>query len=179
MNEKVVSSKNIFRGDIFQVNSLFITLPDGRRVVREVMERPPTVIVVAVDKKKDTFLIQEYRSAINKIVWHLPAGRLKPGEQPRQAANRELQEEIGYRAKKYQLLYSFQGGGSWKWHRYLYLARDLSANKIPGDPDEDIKVQKIPLKKAAKMAVDGILSNADSALALIRAYQIVHRRKII
>ncbi|MFH0853524.1 MAG: NUDIX hydrolase [bacterium] len=179
MNEKVISSKNIFRGDVFQINSLFITLPDGRRVVREVIERPATVIIVAVDDKKNTFLIQEYRSAINKLVWHLPSGRLEPGEQPRKAANRELQEEIGYRAKKFQMLYSFQGGGSWKWPRYLYLARDLSSNKLSGDEDEDIRVKKVPLKKAAKMAIDGILSNADSAIALIRAYQIVYRRKII
>ncbi|USN53122.1 MAG: NUDIX hydrolase [Candidatus Nomurabacteria bacterium] len=177
--EQELSSKVVFRGSLFTLRTAFVTLPDGRRVTREVMERPSSVNVVAVDKKKNVYLIEEYRIGIQKTALRLPGGKVEQGETPRHAALRELYEETGIKAKKLSLLYDYHGGGSWKWDRFLYLARDITLKQRENPDDEPNVLRCIPLRKAARLALDGEIPSADWALPILRAYEIIMRRKLI
>lgn len=176
---RVFSNKILFRGDYFTVMTSFVTLPDGTRITREIAERRSSVAVVAVDADKKVLLVEEYQPAIQRIALGLPGGQVDQGERSVQSAKRELREETGFSAAEWKLLYNWPGAGSWIWPRTCYLARKLSNRPLPQDPEERIVVKRLPLKRAVQMAIKGQLDTSDTCLALIRAYELIYRKKLL
>ena len=87
--------RNVFEGQIFAVTVESITLPRGQRLEAEIVRHPGSVVLVPVTDHGEIVLVRQYRHAIGRWAWELPAGSLKPGEDPRAAAVRECHEEIG------------------------------------------------------------------------------------
>ena len=84
--------------------------------------------MMAVDKKSRILLVKQYRLPAQQYLWELPAGRLDPGETPLQAARRELVEETGYRAKKWQKLAVFYPSPGFLAEKMtIFLATQLTA----------------------------------------------------
>jgi ADP-ribose pyrophosphatase len=84
-----------FTGRIFNVHVDRARLPDGREVTLEVVRHPPSVVLIPMPEPDRVVLVRQYRYAIDRMVWELPAGSLDPGETPEQAARRECHEEVG------------------------------------------------------------------------------------
>jgi ADP-ribose pyrophosphatase len=87
--------RQIFKGRIFSVAIETVTLPHGHRLDAEVIRHPPSVVLVPIDAEGRVILIRQYRHAVGRWLWELPAGSTDPGEDERLAAARECQEEIG------------------------------------------------------------------------------------
>jgi ADP-ribose pyrophosphatase len=85
----------VFRGRVFTVQVESITLPNGMPMEAEIVRHPGSVVVIPVADDGSLVLVRQYRHAVGRRVWELPAGTLKPGEVAESAAARECQEEIG------------------------------------------------------------------------------------
>src|SRR5438477_10353490 len=100
---RVLSSKTIFRGPIFNLVSEEVVEPQNIRVRRNIVRHPGAIVVLAVDDSRGApwvLLERQYRYAAESYLWELPAGRIEPGEDKLAAAKRELLEETGFTATK-------------------------------------------------------------------------------
>ena len=135
----LLSSQIVYEGKLFRVTQDRLVEPNGKECPRDVVRHNGSVIILAVDtskSKKDPWIVMErqYRHAAGCFLWELPAGKLDPGEEPLTGAQRELEEETGYRAKKWKPLVEYYGspgflGESMK----VFLAEGLMA----GEPETD------------------------------------------
>jgi ADP-ribose pyrophosphatase len=87
--------KKVYEGRIFTVQIETITLPKGHELKAEVIRHPGSVVIVPVTDENRIILVRQYRAPLGRWAWELPAGSLKPGEDPEKAARRECHEEIG------------------------------------------------------------------------------------
>jgi len=91
----VVSASLVYQGRVVSLRVDEITLPDGRLATREVVEHPGAVVVAAIEASGDVVLVRQYRHPLRDYLLELPAGGLEAGEDPADAAKRELREEVG------------------------------------------------------------------------------------
>src|SRR6188508_3613572 len=87
--------RKVYEGRIFTVQVESITLPNGMALDAEIVRHPGSVVIVPVTAAGEVILVRQYRHAIGRWAWELPAGSLKPGEDVEKAARRECHEEIG------------------------------------------------------------------------------------
>ena len=100
MTEKTLESREVYRGRILRVREDRVRLPNGKEGVREVVEHPGGVGILALDGD-DVLLVKQYRYAFSRVLTEIPAGKREPGEEPFVTARRELKEEIGAEAEKW------------------------------------------------------------------------------
>lgn len=166
--------RTVFRGKLHTIEQWNVRYPSGRVETWERVRRAPSVAVLAFDKRGRLLLIHEYRHALKRWRWGVPAGRVDKERSARAAAQRELREETGYRARKLRLFMKGAVGGSWVIPRYVYLAADLVRAPLPRDEGERIHVYPTALQKAASLALRGGIDAEFVALAIIRLW---HARK--
>ena len=99
-------TKNIYTGIVVSLNIDTVTLPNGLTVDLEVVRHPGAAAVVPLKDDGTVVLIRQFRHAAGGFIYEIPAGKLHPGEDPTACAARELEEEIGYKAGKLELLSS-------------------------------------------------------------------------
>ena len=109
---QILSSEVVYEGPLFRVLHDKLIEPGGKHSERDVIRHNGSVVILALDNsksKKDPWIVMErqYRHAANQYLWELPAGKLDPGEDPLAGAQRELEEETGYRAKKWKPLVEY------------------------------------------------------------------------
>ncbi len=167
---KVFKYKTVFKGLGFTIEQAKATFPSGKTSLFERAVRPPAVIILALDNKGKLLLNYEYRQKAKAYEWRLPAGRVEPGELPKHAAQRELQEETGYKAKILKLFYISDIAHSLVWKRYVYIAKGLSYSPRKQDEDEDIKIVPVSLKKAFEMVLAGKIKNDLMAYMILKFY---------
>lgn len=98
MSEKPIVPKDIrtiFQGRVFSVHLETIPLPKGGDLQAEIIRHPGSVVIIPLTAQNEIILVRQYRPAIGRWAWELPAGSLKPGEDVARAARRECQEETG------------------------------------------------------------------------------------
>ncbi len=98
MNEPPIVPKEIraiFQGRVFSVRIETIPLPKGGELQAEIIRHPGSVVIIPITARNEIILVRQYRPAIGRWAWELPAGSLKPGEDVERAARRECQEETG------------------------------------------------------------------------------------
>lgn len=144
--EKIITSKNIYDGRIVKLDINEVELPNGQIAKREVVSHKPGVSIVAIDDKNNFIFVKQFRSGIGDELIEIPAGLVENGENPKSAARRELQEEIGYDCNNLELLCSFYPSpGFCNEVTYIYLATNLIKSSLPKDEDEFIELIRIPM----------------------------------
>ena len=164
------SSKLIYQGRILQFSIDSLTLPNGKAVELEVLRHPGGAAIVALDEHKQVCLLRQYRHAAGGWLWELPAGKLDSDETPQITAARELVEEAGLQADRWETLGKvIVSPGFCDEIIHLYLARDLTA--VPAQPEEDelLEVHWIPFEQALQQVHDGTLLDAKTMLGLTLA----------
>jgi ADP-ribose pyrophosphatase len=171
VSAKVVSSKKVFSGPIFTVVSQQVEEPDGVHVRRDLVQHPGSIVILAVDhsgKEPRVLLERQYRHAAGARLWELPAGSLEPGEDKLAAAKRELMEETGYTARKWEkALYFYVSPGFLTESMQVYLAQGLTKGKAHPEDDERIAIRFFPLRQAVEMAVSGKVIDAKTIAGIL------------
>lgn len=166
-----MSIKNIYSGKIVVLNLETVTLPNGAHVELEVIRHPGAAAIVPLKADGTVVLIRQYRHAAGGFIYEIPAGKLDRGEDPLVCAARELEEEVGYRAERFELLTSiFTAPGFADEVIHIYLANGLSPGLQKLDHDEVLEILEIPMDKAISMIQAGEIRDAKSIVGLQVAY---------
>jgi ADP-ribose pyrophosphatase len=160
-------TKNIFNGTVITLNIDTVTLPNGVTTDLEIVRHPGAAAVVPMKDDETVILIKQFRHAAGGFIYEIPAGKLHPGEDPRDCAVRELEEEIGYRAGNLTLLSSiFTAPGFTDEVIHIYRATELSRGRQNLDRDEVLEVVEVSLQEAIEMMPAGKIRDAKTMVGL-------------
>jgi ADP-ribose pyrophosphatase len=164
----VLKTKEIYRGRLIRLRVDRIVEPGGATVDREVVHHSGSVVILAHSDDGSIVLVRQYRYAAKQSLWELIAGGLEPGERPLAAAQRELLEESGYRAKKLRLLFDFfPSPGILTEKMFLVEATGLTRSKAQPDPDERIEVGHFTPVQVMKMIKSRRIRDAKTLVGLL------------
>ena len=162
MDIPIVPSKvrKVFEGRVFTVQVESLTLPKGHKLDAEIVRHPGSVVIVPVTAAGHVVLARQYRHAIGRYTWEVPAGSLKVGEDPKKAAARECHEEIGQVPGRLEFLGSFfPTPGYCDEEMHFFLAADLrlpdATETATPDDDEDIEPRPFAIAAIRRMIASG------------------------
>ena len=104
LTEKCLESREIYKGRILRLRVDTVALPNGKTSLREIVEHPGGVGILALDENGCVPMVTQYRYAFSRTLLEIPAGKREPGEEPFTTARRELKEEVGATAADWQPL---------------------------------------------------------------------------
>jgi ADP-ribose diphosphatase len=169
VEETTLHSEVIYNGRIVKLSILDVVLPDGKPAKRELIRHPGAVAIVAFDDDQNVLLVRQFRIAAGRVLLEIPAGTLEPGEAPLVCAERELQEETGYRPGKLEALGGiFPAPGYTTEFIHLFQATELSISPLDHDDDEFIEIERVPLAKAIGLIDSGEIADGKSVAGLLR-----------
>lgn len=167
--EKTIRSNPIFKGKIISVQVDEVMLPDGNTAKREIVRHPGAVAVIAVNEDRKIVMVEQYRKALERSLLEIPAGKLEPGENPVLTAERELEEETGYRAEYMKYITSFYTSPGFADEIiHLYYADQLKKveNPLDGDDDEFVDLYEVTLEEALQYINDKRIHDAKTVFAV-------------
>ena len=171
LNEQPLSADYKYRGRIINLRVDTALLPNGSSATREVVEHPGGVCVAALTEDGCLLFVRQFRYPYQKVLLELPAGKLDPGEDPLEAGKRELREETGAEAARYESLGElYPSPGYCGEIIHLYAATGLTFGQMSPDEDEFLEVEKIPLEEAARMVPDNEIADAKTQAAVLKVY---------
>ncbi len=174
LSEKTLSSRQVFDGRLLKVYLDQVGLVNGNSAVREFVHHPGGAAVVALDGDGNVYLERQFRYPYHKVVTEIPAGKLEPGEDPGHAIRRELKEELGAEAGRWDALgYIMPTVGYTDEMLYLFLAQELTFGERHLDQDEFLEPFKLPFAEALAQAADGRINDAKTLAALFRADRLI------
>jgi ADP-ribose pyrophosphatase len=175
--ERVVSTEVLYAGQYLDLRIDTIERPDGSTAKREIIGHPGAVAVIALDPNDQVLLVRQFRLAAGRVMLEIPAGTLNRDretggiEDPDAAAARELEEETGYRADRWQKLASFwTAPGFATENMHLYLATDLvpaRADRLGPDDDERLLLDRLPFDEAVAAVEQGVIADAKSIVGIL------------
>ena len=175
---EVLNSKITYRGRVLDVRQDQVRFKNGQLVNLDIVVHSGAVTMVPVDADGQVWFVRQYRYAIQEHLLELPAGTLEPGEAPAVSAQREIREEIGMAAGKLKEIGSFfLAPGYSTEFMHVYLAEDLSADPLQGDPDEFLTVVKVPREDVFSLVEKGNIRDAKSLAALFLARPFLLRER--
>jgi ADP-ribose pyrophosphatase len=142
--------------------------PDETRQTRAVVEYGESVALVAVDAQGLLLMVRQYRHPAGRWLLEIPAGGIDAGDaSPEAAAIRELREETGFRGTMTRLGGFFLACGYSDEYMHIFLAEDLVEDPLPGDEDEDLRLERITLDRALQVLDEGELGDAKTVAGLM------------
>ena len=165
MGVRVIESRRIYSGGVTLRRDRFSV--GGRVIEKEIVEHRDSVGIVVVSSG-DVILVTQYRRAAGKTLLEIPAGKIEEGETPRQAAGREMAEEIGYSGKLAPILKWYLAPGYSTELMHVFVATNLRKIKRGSlDDDENIKIRKMKLSLAVKKCLSGEIRDSKTVAALL------------
>jgi ADP-ribose pyrophosphatase len=170
-----IKSRRVYTGKVISLDVDTVRFPDGSVGELEMVRHPGASAVVPflsdpAGGDPQVLLIRQYRYAAEGYLYEIPAGRLNPGEGPRECAERELKEETGCSAERVDELftmYTTPGFTDEKIH--LFMATGLTSGETKHEADEFLELQPMPLSRALQMIQAGEIQDSKTALGLLFA----------
>ena len=172
MSTKVNNRTIVYHGKVFELIRENVTLENGTTTDVEFIEHPGATAVIPFLDDNRIVLLKQYRHALKKYIWEIPAGTLDPKEEIISCAKRELIEETGYSAAQWHRLGEITPVPGYSNERiHIFLATELQPADQNLDEDEVIQVQAVDFLKALEMMGDGEIQDAKSIAGLFLASQ--------
>ncbi|HET7202412.1 MAG TPA: NUDIX hydrolase [Steroidobacteraceae bacterium] len=161
------SIRNVHTGRVLTLNLERVTLPNGRVTELEIAHHPGGATIVAVDAQDRVCLLRQFRHAAGGWITELPAGKLDNREPPIECAKRELVEEVGASARRWDHLGQFfSSPGVLTEIIHVFLARDLEPCESAPEEHEVLEARWVPVAEAFRLARDGSLQDAKTIIGL-------------
>ncbi len=171
MTEKKLSSKLVYDGRILRLHVDTVELPNGAQALREVADHPGGVAIVALDNDGNVLTVKQYRYVFSRVMEEIPAGKLEPGEDPREAALRELREETGAVPERFSDLGALiVSPGAYGEVLHLYLAEGLTVGAQSPDEDEFLDVVRTPFGEMVRRVLRGELQDAKTVAGILKVH---------
>jgi len=166
LTERTISTRPVFSGRIISLQVDEVSLPNGGTATREIVKHPGAVAVIAVTDGR-LLVVEQYRKPLERLQVEIPAGKLDGGEDPADAAKRELQEETGYDCEKVTLLHSMATSPGFADEViHLYVAEGLKSGNASPDEDEFLNVFAYTPEEASQAIADGRICDAKTLIAV-------------
>ena len=168
LKESKISTEVVYKGDFLDVRRDKVLLPNGKTGTREWVNHPGAVVIIPILPNGEIALIKQFRYAAGSAFIELPAGKLDKGENTKNCALRELEEEIGYSAGRIKFLANIHPAiGFANELMSIYLAEDLKKTKHNRDKDEFIELLPTSLDEALNLVWENKITDVKSIIGLL------------
>ena len=169
--ERVIGKRVVYSGSYLSTEQPTVILPDGRQAIRDIVRPPNAVAIVPIDDAGRIYLVRQYRPAIRRAIYEIPAGIIDHGELPATTARRECEEEIGFRPRRlFKLCTFYSAVGFSTGSIQLFLALGLVAGRGGhGDTTEFLQVHAIPFERACRWVLENRIVDAKSIIGILWA----------
>lgn len=165
-----LSSRPIYTNRWLSLKEDQVVLPNGVRSIYGVVSCGNCVGVLPFIDPKTVLLIKQYRYVAKRVTWEMPTGGVHPGESIEGAAQRELAEEVGYRAGRLKWVSTYHTSKSvMDETAHLFIGEDLAELKLDSDETEFIEVQPFPVEKVVQMVLAGEILDSMTVIAVLHA----------
>lgn len=166
----ILSYKTVYKNPWIDVREDQVIRPDGKPGIFGVVIMKSGISVLPLDDKGNVYLTEEYHYAVERVTTEVISGGIDKNETKLDAAKRELEEEAGITAKEWTYLgFIDPFTSAISSPNYMFLARNLRFSKSNPDGTESIKIIKIRLEKAIKMAEDSEITHGASVVLILKA----------
>jgi 8-oxo-dGTP pyrophosphatase MutT (NUDIX family) len=170
-NWKTLSSRVVYKNPWITVRHDGIVYPDGRKGIYGVVEKGPGVAVIAVNEEREILLVKQYRYTLNEEFYELPAGAIHKGETALESAKRELYEETGLKARRWQKLgnyYTALGHETAEIIAYLAECGEINGHSLANQQHDEsiLEISWLSQVKLRKFIAAGKLKCGISLAAL-------------
>ena len=176
LKEEQLSRKVIYEGQVLNVVSDEVKLPDGKLGIREFCLHVGAVCIIPLLDDETVLIERQYRYAHGRVILEIPAGKLNyKDEDPLEAAKRELREETGAVANKFTYLGELIPTPAIVNEKIqMFLAEDISFTERELDEDEFLEVERVPLKELYDMARRGEISDSKTLVLVLKVWNMRH-----
>jgi ADP-ribose pyrophosphatase len=171
MNAKINNRLTVYEGKVYSLIKENVTLETGITTDVEFIEHPGATAIIPLVNKTRIILLKQYRHALRKHIWEIPAGTLDPRESAMNCAKRELIEETGFSADQWRSLGEITPVPGYSDERiHIFLATGLQPAERHLDADEIIQVHEVECQEALQMIRRGVIQDAKSIAGLFLAF---------
>lgn len=177
--EKTLSSEVLFEGRVITLTKDVALLENGETSIREVVHHHGGACIVPYFEDGTLCMVRQFRYAMQQELWELPAGKLEKGEDPFEAAKRELGEECGLTADHYTPLGEFYPTVGYDTEIiYMWVATGLHTTQMHLDDDEFLTPDRIPLAKAYEMVMSGEIKDGKTIAGVLKLKALLDEGKL-
>ena len=174
IEEKTISSDRIYTGKTISLKVDTVEVPNRGYQKREIVEHNGAVGIVAITSNNKVVLVKQYRKAIEKELWEIPAGKIERGESPKECAIRELKEETGYSAESMKLIHKFYTSAGFSNQKiYIFLAENLTPGERDFDEDEFLEVHEIDKDEVYNMIEKNEIEDAKTSIGMLLIKELI------
>lgn len=171
---KRISEKELFKTKIFTIKELELELDGGKKITRQILDKGDTSLIVPINIHNELVLVKEYFPAIDEYQLGLPKGRIDPGHDAIETANKELQEEIGFKANKLEEIGVVTMSPGYITQRtHIFLATNLVESQLQGDEEEPLEIVLYPFAKFENLIMQKKITDARMIAALYLAKKLL------
>ena len=169
MPEKLISSKELFKGRAVRLSRVKVRKSSGVMAEREIVDHNDCVAIIPFDQDNNVILVKQFRTPIGKELLEIPAGSIESGEDPEDCVRRELQEETGYLP---EIIIPIGGiyaaPGYCTEFLHLYLARNLKESRLIAEDTDEIEIVRVPIAEIPGLIKTGQICDGKSVSGLLR-----------
>jgi ADP-ribose pyrophosphatase len=174
LEEKTIKSDKIYTGKIVSLRVDTVEIPEKGYSKREIIEHGGAVGIVAITDDNKIVLVKQFRKPIEDALVEIPAGKLEIGENPKECAIRELQEETGYTAENIKLIHKFYSSAGFSNEKiFIYLATGLTPGETMLESDEFLDVMEVDVKEAFEMVIKNEIEDAKSTIGILMTKDLI------
>lgn len=173
LSERELGSQRVYQGRLLDVRKDEVRLPDGGVASREYIVHPGAVAILPLLDAKTILLERQYRYALRRHFYELPAGKIEGGEDELQTAQRELLEETGYVAAAWRYLLTLHPCVAYSTeHIAIYLAQELKFQGHPGEDGEFVETLLMPIARTQELLASGEITDAKTIIGVLWAQRL-------